>query len=897
MKQRKRICSIILCTVMLASLVFPLPQTVAAQEEGVQSRAFLVSHGTKRDEIILDSMVKNDPPKDYVIPEGLVQDAKDRKYEEYFPKESIQTVSIKIREDNLNYMLQNAAEKPSVMADDITIGDTTVGYVGMKTKGNFSLQKTNETESDRFSFTINFGKYIKKKQYGKKQNFYGCDKISFNNLVFDKTAMKEYNAMRLMDEMGVPTPQYSIAKLYINGKYYGLYFMVEAMETSIIERSLNASSKEVSDFLTKPENGWLQYNFEDGLEKCLNADGEFTLDSLSGYFGKNDSGDYIIKNLENGEDNPLWHYGALWEWDDDTLQDVAEMLPTALTWNRKVQLLSQGKNFAGEDIDVNGAEYLELLDSVMDIDRTVRYFATHSFIVQMDNMFTWRHNFGLYIDKAGKGMLLPWDYDFSWGCDWNFNPNNAQDLANWNVDMLYPDNWSDFFGSYQGASQIYGQVPFSYAVFQNSALMDKYHMYMEDCAKIVSLGGTTSDGRKFEPGRFGKTIDIYYPQIQEAAKTDDMPWNAFYLEAWEHGVTSLEQPKGVREGIPELKKAIAMRAVGVWLQLHGKAANVTGYGCDLYKLGNAKTGTPSVSGNLTVVNADTGIFATADYESDSSGPFLSVTTLASADSIYKKVAETLKRDVLVYQMKNEKEAVSDYQLYLPVSPESTEVKIYSYAKETGKLTELEALVQDNLYCVTVPDISYIVVASGKEKTETDPDTGKEPEGNTGSQASLSLSKSKVVLYTGKAASSVTIEAKVVGGSSQVSWKSSDAKVATVKNGKITAIGKGAATVTASANGIKKTVEVTVKNPVVTVKSSGKSIGKIKVKRKKSIKLSVTTKPAKSGVSLKALSKKNKKIASAKLKNGKLTITGKKKGKVVLSLMSGKAVKKITVNVI
>lgn len=58
--------------------------------------------------------------------------------------------------------------------------------------------------------------------------------------------------MRLMDEMGLPTPQYSLAKLYINGAYYGVYFMVEAMDGAIIERYRNVSSKEVSSFLVKP---------------------------------------------------------------------------------------------------------------------------------------------------------------------------------------------------------------------------------------------------------------------------------------------------------------------------------------------------------------------------------------------------------------------------------------------------------------------------------------------------------------------------------------------------------------------------------------------------------------------------------------------------------------------
>lgn len=195
-------------------------------------------HGTTT-EIITKDMVNNTPPKDYVINEDMQAEAKDGLYSEYFLKDRIQTVSITIEENNLNYLLQNALDEPNVMTQSVVIGGKEIGYAGIKTKGNYTLQATNASDSDRFSFTINFGKYITKKKYGAKQNFYGLGKVSFNNLYFDKTAMKEYCAMRLMDEMGLPTPEYGIAKLYINGEYYGVYFMVEAMDSSIVERYLN----------------------------------------------------------------------------------------------------------------------------------------------------------------------------------------------------------------------------------------------------------------------------------------------------------------------------------------------------------------------------------------------------------------------------------------------------------------------------------------------------------------------------------------------------------------------------------------------------------------------------------------------------------------------------------
>ena len=77
----------------------------------------------------------------------------------------------------------------------------------------------------------------------------------------------------------------------------------------------------------------------------------------------------------------------------------------------------------------------------------------------------------------------------------------------------------------------------------------------------------------------------------------------------------------------------------------------------------------------------------------------------------------------------------------------------------------------------------------------------------GSNASLSLNKSKISMYITE---STKIKTTVTGKSKKIAWKSSNTKVATVKNGTITAKKSGTATITASYNGIKKNCRVTVK---------------------------------------------------------------------------------------
>ena len=80
-------------------------------------------------------------------------------------------------------------------------------------------------------------------------------------------------------------------------------------------------------------------------------------------------------------------------------------------------------------------------------------------------------------------------------------------------------------------------------------------------------------------------------------------------------------------------------------------------------------------------------------------------------------------------------------------------------------------------------------------------------GNSTKKASLKLNKSKISMYITE---STKVKATASGKSKKVTWKSSNSKIATVKNGVITAKKTGSVTITASCNGVKKTCRVTVK---------------------------------------------------------------------------------------
>ena len=159
----------------------------------------------------------------------------------------------------------------------------------------------------------------------------------------------------------------------------------------------------------------------------------------------------------------------------------------------------------------------------------------------------------------------------------------------------------------------------------------------------------------------------------------------------------------------------------------------------------------------------------------------------------------------------------------------------------------------------------------------------------------SANKKNVEVKKGKSTSSVKI--KVNDGDEIKSWKSSNNKVAKVnKNGKITGVKKGTATITVTTvKGAKVTVKVVVKEvkiPTKKIKVSNVKKGKLSLKSGKSFGLNVVITPSNSTDAVKYTSSDNKIVTVDK--NGKIKAV--KKGKAKVTITSGKIKSVITVTV-
>ena len=89
------VARVLLTGVLTAALLLP----------GRPAMALTLEHGTT-DKRITESMLANTPPSDYEIDKSIQGDAKDGVYNDYFLKDDVQTVSIEVDENNLNYLLQ-----------------------------------------------------------------------------------------------------------------------------------------------------------------------------------------------------------------------------------------------------------------------------------------------------------------------------------------------------------------------------------------------------------------------------------------------------------------------------------------------------------------------------------------------------------------------------------------------------------------------------------------------------------------------------------------------------------------------------------------------------------------------------------------------------------------------
>lgn len=355
-----------------------------------------------------------------VLPRSTSANAQPDYITKVFDKNKVIDINIEIQQADWNWLLENAAKKEP-RGCNITINGITFYNVAINPKGNSTLLTiVSDKNSDRFSFKLDFGKYVK------GQTCFGLRKMALNNMYSDKTYMKEFLSYDLFHLMGVPTPAYSYANIKINGQAWGLYLAVEGMEESFVERIFGSTEGN----LYKPENidmagagaGFQgqarlfpnannQQNEPNDIKKLQNQ-------PLNGGPQQPHGGRAFPGNMLSGKGTDLKYTG-------DSSANYSGIRDNAVlkTTNKQdfnkviamIKALNEGKN----------------LENYLDVDNVLRYFAVNIFLVNLDSysggMF---HNYYLY-EKDGVFKILPWDLNMSFA---GMGVSSGIDAVNFPID-------------------------------------------------------------------------------------------------------------------------------------------------------------------------------------------------------------------------------------------------------------------------------------------------------------------------------------------------------------------------------------------------------------------------------------------------------------------------------
>ena len=228
-------------------------------------------------------------------------------------------------------------------------------HVGMRYKGNSSLQAAWQSGVRKLAFRLNFDMYEDKYPEIDDQRFYGFQKMTFSNGYKDSSLMRDKLAGDLFRAGGVPVARSAFAAVYVDhGEgpvYFGLYTMIEDPSDAM----LDSQFEDGSGNLYKPEEdgaSWESF-VEAGFYKKTNEDSGFE-----------DIQAAIAALLASQEDAEAWREG---------------------------------------------------FEPVFDVYGFLRMLAINQVMVNWDSYGCMPHNYYIYADPAADGQFawIPWDLNES----------------------------------------------------------------------------------------------------------------------------------------------------------------------------------------------------------------------------------------------------------------------------------------------------------------------------------------------------------------------------------------------------------------------------------------------------------------------------------------------------
>ena len=472
-----------------------------------------------------------------------------------FNTDVVHTVDIVVDESDWQTMLDEATEEEYIKCNIVIDGES-YKNVAIRPKGNSSLTQVAASDSDRYSFKIEFD------HYNDSLNYYGLDKLCLNNSVQDNTYMKDFVSYQMMQEVGADGPLCSFAWITVNGQDWGLYLAVEGIEEGFAQRNYG------SDYgaIYKPDNMDMNGGKPDMGEM---PDLDQMKDQKPDQMPEEETSSQIpedqsnraeqnsISNLESqASDQSNWNEQSQAAQGAEIQSDANQNVPssqaqdnTKASEEAQVPQMAQGRGENGKGsrefdqrggsmnrgsdavkllysddeidsyadifdntvMDVTNADKKRLIASikqlnegeniseVVDTDEVIRYFVAHNFVLNGDSYTGMMvHNYYLR-EKDGKMSMIAWDYNLAFGGmsmrKTTAGVDQATALVNSPIDSPVEDGDID-------------SRPMVSWIFNNEEYLNQYHSVFSEF--ITSY----FDSGKFEQ-LYDKTIALISPYVEK----------------------------------------------------------------------------------------------------------------------------------------------------------------------------------------------------------------------------------------------------------------------------------------------------------------------------------------------------------------------------------------------
>lgn len=462
-----------------------------------------------------------------------------------FDDDKVIEINIEMDETAWQEMLDNASAEEYTAAN-ITVNGTTYNNVAIRPKGNSSLsQLVMDDTTDRYSFKIKFDEYVD------GQTLDGLSKLVLNNNMADATYMKEYLSYKLLESLGVPTPECAYAHITVNGEEWGLYLAVEPIEEEFIARNYGSTDgnlyKPESDSVAmgnkdnkndmKDKTDFNPKQIDQSQDSSNNTTSSSTQNSSNQMqtppnMNNGDSsgqmqtppdmnnGDtseqmQVPPNMNNGDASGQMQVPPNMSNEDsssesqssDNTGNISNELPSNMPNGMGGGMMGggMGGNSNGADLVWNGDDisnysaifdnaifkttdsddYTKILDmiehldsmedieSYLDVDEVLRYFAANTFLVNLDSYVSnMNHNYYLY-ENNGIVSILPWDYNLSFA---GFQAGSASNAINFPIDSPVSDSLED--------------NPLIANLLEVDEYKELYHQYLNDIVENFINNGT-----------------------------------------------------------------------------------------------------------------------------------------------------------------------------------------------------------------------------------------------------------------------------------------------------------------------------------------------------------------------------------------------------------------------